>query len=156
MNQFLSGQIVQSFQFNFRQNQHINTTDLWWSDTRCHPVLPWRGGKRLIRGWSEIGFLLERDQNWWLLLQQTGLRNPPINQESVTKGNSTEDHGHLINDKFYKTGITQTSCLLCQKALPKGAAANESMQVHAAKLIEWCLWCLLLLVSLLVCGQISG
>lgn len=61
-----------------------------------------------------------------------------------------------INDTFYKTGITQTSCLLCQNELPKGAAATESMQVHAAKFIEWCLWYLLLLVSLLNCEQIPG
>lgn len=156
MNRFFSGWVVQTFQLNIRQNQHIYTTDLWWSDSRYHPVLPWRGGKRSVQGWSEIGFPPERDQNWWLLLQQTGLRNPPINQESVNKAKSTECNAlrYLIYDTFYKIVITRTSCLLCQNELPKGMAVTESVQMQATKLTEWCLWYLLLLASLRISGWI--
>lgn len=72
--------VVQSFQLDVSQSKEVYSTDLWWSDSHYHPTLQWRGGKRLVQGWSEIGFPLEQDRNWWLLPRQTGLQNPPRNQ----------------------------------------------------------------------------
>lgn len=93
-----------------------------------------------ISSWTRPELVTPPPTNWFA---KSTYKSRVITKKRVL---NTMPLRYPINDTFYKTGTTQTSSLLCQNELPKGAAATESVQVHATK-TDW----MMLVISFAAC-----